>query len=453
MSNTRTVSPQQELRRSLNLVILAITFGMAFFTVVNGPTLAAFARTLGSGDFLYSVVMSMPVFTGLLQVFASMALRRAGRRKVMFIAAGFIHRLLMIPIAMVPLFIPSQFQGARIWIIVILLAISSGGNAFTSIIFGSWMGALIPGEIRGRYFSRRAMISTITSALTAPLAGLFLDHVPGPQGYAILFLVVSILGAMDMVCFIWVKDPEMPPPPPAQPFFHQFAAPLKDTNYRRFILFTTLFLFGVNLSGPFFTPHMLENLHMSMLNITLFVQTVMSITTVFFISRTGRMVDRFGVKPIMNLCVVAILAMPFMWLFVTPSSLWVIVIIHILSGIVWPTYDLANMNFSIWLAPEEERPNYLATYALITSVCGALPGQLIGGAIMENLRPWMLAHPLPWFGGMHMVPFHVLLIISGLFRLAAVVFLFPGIHDPEQRGSMRDVLRAFVTSPASWKKK
>src|SRR5450756_491840 len=56
---------QTELHRDLNLLILAITFGMAYMTVYNGPSLNAFIRSLGAGDFVFAVIMAMPVFTGL----------------------------------------------------------------------------------------------------------------------------------------------------------------------------------------------------------------------------------------------------------------------------------------------------------------------------------------------------------------------------------------------------
>ena len=85
------------LHRDLNLLILAVTFGMAYMTVYNGPSFNAFVRSLGGGDFIFAAMMAMPVFTGLLQLVASVALRRAGRRRKLFIIAGLLQRLILIP--------------------------------------------------------------------------------------------------------------------------------------------------------------------------------------------------------------------------------------------------------------------------------------------------------------------------------------------------------------------
>ena len=107
-------SQAEALHRDLNLLILAITFGMAYMTVYNGPSFNAFIRSLGGGDFVFAVIMAMPVFTGLLQLVASVALRRAGRRRKIFIVAGLLQRLILIPTALVPLLLPERYAGLQI---------------------------------------------------------------------------------------------------------------------------------------------------------------------------------------------------------------------------------------------------------------------------------------------------------------------------------------------------
>lgn len=441
MTDTRR-QQQLELRRSLNLIIVAITFGMAFFTVFNGPSLNAFARSLGAGDFVYSLITAMPVIGGMMQVAGSFLLQHSTRRKPIFVAFSLTHRLLMIPMALVPLLVPAQFQGARIWLIVIMLAVGSGCNAIGAITFSSWIGGLIPAEIRGRYLSRRAMISTITSVIVAPLSGFFLDAVPGPTGYAILFTICAVLGAVDSLLFIWVKEPVLARSESLQPFWKQMTMPLRDHNYRRFIAFTTCWLFGVYIPVPFFTPFMLEYLHMSMLTITLITQAMTAMVTVLLIQRSGQLMDRFGVKNVLMFSTTVICTMPFIWLLVTPQNhLPLVILVQIIAGFTWPVYDMGVMNFSIWLAPEKDRPSYIALYALFTAALGILPGQLVGGLLMDHVTPWLASHPLPWLFG-PMQPFHIPLLISLVLRMAAVAFVLPRVHDPDGKGTANDVADA-----------
>lgn len=442
---------QEELHRDLNLIILAVTFGMAYMTVYNGPSLNAFIRSLGAGDFVFAVIMAMPVFSGLLQLVASIVLQKVGKRKGLFITAGFIQRLILIPTALVPLLLPDQFKGTRILLVLLLIAINSGAQAFMTIIYSSWVGGLVPNEIRGRYFSKRTLISTITSLIVAPLSGLFLDRVPGPKGYAILFFVVAILGTVDIIIFFWIRDPAMVPSAGTKALHMHILQPLKDKNYRQFILFSTLFQFSLNLSGSFFTPFMLEHLHMNMLAITLLTQTTMSLFVILFVGRIGRLMDRFGTKTVMSVAISVIIVLPFFWMFSTPENYFITIFLaQMISGVFWPAYDMGTMNLSIWLAPEEERPSYLASYAFIVALFGILPGQLMGGAIMEGFGGWLKIHPLPWLFGRAMIPFDLLLVLTIIGRLLASVFLFPKIYDADTQGTPLDVVKAFFLRPSKW---
>lgn len=444
---------KEDLHRDLNLLILAVTFGMAFMTVYNGPSLNAFIRSLGGGDFLFAVIMAMPVFTGLFQLVASFALKRAGKRKPMFIAAGLLQRLILIPIALIPLLLPERFHPIRIPLILLLVGVNAGAQAFMTILFTSWVGALVPTDIRGRYFSKRALISTVTSLIVAPLSGLFLDAVPGPRGFAVLFSIVAVLGALDIVCYFWVTDPPLVFPAVEKPWHMQLLQPLLDKNYRRFIIFVTSFQFSLNLVASFFTPFMLEHLHMSMLAITLLTQTTMSIFTIFSIRRMGRLTDRFGSKNTITVSAWVISCLPLFWLFATSGNYFVIIFLaQLLAGILWPTFDLGMMNLSIWLAPEEDRPSYLASLALVVAVLGILPGQLIGGALMEFFGAALSANPLNLLGHRPVVPFDFLLVLTFLGRILSTAFLLPRVTDADTKGTPIDVVKSFFRRPARWKR-
>jgi glucose dehydrogenase len=135
---------EQELRQSLNLVITAVTFGITLFAVINGPILTAYTRAMGAGDFVYAVVMAMPVVGAVLQVFASFFMENTGKRKKMFLYFGFIHRLLWIPIAFVPFFIPKEYGTLRIVVVTLLIALAACASSIVSIAFNFWIGSLVP---------------------------------------------------------------------------------------------------------------------------------------------------------------------------------------------------------------------------------------------------------------------------------------------------------------------
>ncbi|MBP7175044.1 MAG: MFS transporter [Thermoclostridium sp.] len=433
----------EEIRRSLNLVILGITLGMAYFTVFNGPSFNAFIRTLGAGDFVYSMIIALPILGGVIQIFGSFLMEHKGRRKGIFLSFGFVHRLIMIPVALIPVFIPEVYQDTRITLIVICLLIGSCSNAMVGITFNSWMGSLIPTEIRGQYFSYRSMISTISAAVTTLAVGWFLDLVPGYTGYSIVFIIVALFGAADILCFVWVHEPDLVKSTEKLNIKSMLTIPLKNSNYRKFMLFTMVWTFGAAISSPFISIYQLEQLELTFFQISLATQFASNIMTILFIRKIGSLIDRFGMKPVQKLACIIVAVLPFLWTLATPDTYYLAILIGILQGLGAPSYDMTTLNLSIWLAPEKNRSVYLAFYALILALLGTMFGNMVGGFMMETFRPLFPANGLPYLPGRSLNPYHLLFIATSLVQLFAIFVLQPRFTE-DKAGSLRMMLRYFA---------
>ena len=428
-----------DLHKSLNLIIIAITFGMAFFTVYSGSPLNGYIRALGVGDLVYSIILALTVFGSFVQIISSYILENSAGRKKMFIISGIFQRLPLIPLGLAALIVPSSMNNLRVWIIICLMIVMSISGAFMNISYTSWVGSLIPQEIRGRFFSKRLRIATISAAITSVASGLLLDNVPGFAGYAILFIIVGILGLADVLCYIWVKYPFYEKPATKIPFAHLLKEPFKNRNYMRYVLFITLWTFSANISVPFFIVYMLENLKMSFLLIMLSNQFITNISTVLFIHLWGGIIDKYGNKPVMKICGLLISLLPAAWLFVTPKTIFLIFIINFFGGIIWPCFDMVNLNLSIWLAPKKNRSIHIAVYSLSISILGVAAAYIAGGAIMQFTGPLLASSPIPFLGG-RLLNFHILIFLSFLLRILTVLF-FQHIFDEENAKTAASVIR------------
>lgn len=425
---------------------------MAYFTVFNGPSFNAFIRTLGAGDFVYSMIIALPILGGVIQILGSFLMEHTGRRKGIFLGFGFVHRLIMIPVALIPVFIPEVYKDARITFIVICLLIGSCSNAMVGITFNSWIGSLIPTEIRGQYFSYRSMISTISAAITTLAVGWFLDLVPGYTGYSIVFIVVALFGAADILCFIWVHEPPLVKSIEKLKIKSMLTIPLKNPNYRKFMLFAMVWTFGAGISSPFISIYQLEQLNLTFFQISLATQFTSNIMTIFFIRKIGNLIDRFGMKPIQKLACIIVAALPFLWTLATPDTYYLAIIIGILQGLGTPSYDLTTMNLSIWLAPEKNRSVYMAFYALILALFGTMLGNMAGGFMMETFRPLFPVTGLPYLPGRSLSPYHLLFITTSLVQLFALFVLQPGFTE-EKSGSLKALLQYFLKMIADFMKR
>lgn len=427
----------QELKKSLTLVILAAALGMPFFNITNGPALTGFTRMLGANDFVYAVIMAMPVIGAIVQVFISYMMVNSCKRKSLFLIAGLIHRPIWFIIAIIPFILNPDKTKSGIVVITILIAFSSVASSIVGMTFSSWMGSLVPTEIKGRFFSRRTMIYTITSGITALLSGLLLDKIQGFIGFAAVFTVAAVMGTADIILYFWIKDPPMQRPTEKQAFKKLFSEPFKDSNYLRYMLFIAFWYFSVNISAPFFNVYMIEELKMSFLIILLFTQVTANLVTIIFIRFWGKLADIYGSKPVMYLCCCFLSVLPLIWLFVNPKTSWVILIINIFSGMCWPGFEMTALNQSIWLAPEKNRSIYIADYTLVVMLIGTAAAFLCGGAFMQFTRTAIPAEGIFHFGEFKLGGYQLLFIISSLLRILVLLFGFRSYDEKESQSASR----------------
>lgn len=439
----------REIRRSLNLTISAVTFGMVFFTIFGAPVgsslYTGFMRKLGADDFVYSLVMALPVLGGVTQIFGAYFLERTGKRKFLFLACGALHRILWIPVAIIPLIIGGDQHAARIISITVLITFSSLGSSVNSVAFNSWMGNLVPKDIAGRFFGLRALISTISGAVAGLAVGAFIDKVDSLNGFALVFIIGALFGCVDIFTFIWVKDPPMVLSKEKPSIRKMFTDPFKNRNYIKLCLFATVFAFGVNFAGPFFNVYMIENLKMSYFMIALSTTVMTSLTTVLFVRRWGSLSDHFGNKPVVIFCSIGISVQPLMWIFTSSTNYVMAFVVCLLGGIFWSGYNLAIFNQSVWFAPDQNRSAYVACFTISTSVVGTSLANICGGVFMQYMRPYFDHLAIPFILGRTLTAFDILFTISTVIRVLAILFLLPLIHE-EKSSTVKNMLGVYTRS-------
>ncbi|HZK34487.1 MAG TPA: MFS transporter [Bacillota bacterium] len=430
----KNFSISRELMLDLNRVILGSGLGMVFFSTYNGAPFAGFVRSLGVGDFLFGVLMAFPVMGGLFQVLSAYVLERSRQRKKLFLISGVIQRISIIPMVLFAYILPSELKPLSIGLIMFMLTLSALGGSFNGVTFFSWMSAIVPINIRGRFFSKRQLIFTITSLLGGLGVGYLLDLIGGSTGFIIVFVIAAIFGLLDVACFVKVADPpmDMPEDEKSISLIKVWKEALGNSGFRKYITFWALWTFAVNLTGPFFNDYMIHYLNMGYLQITLFTSAIYSLFTVFSIGRWGRLIDKYGNKPVMYICGLAVFLIPFMWIFTTPNFTLMIIFIHILSGVFWCGMELTANNMTLSTSPEKNKSFYIATISMVTALAGSILAYFTGGLFMELTRGYISSLNIMLLG-YPVNSYHLLFLIGSLLRGAAVIFLLPMVEETDSK--------------------
>jgi len=421
---------ESELRYGLRLIIIAWGFGSVFFNTTFGAPFAAYVRRLGAGDLFFSFLSAAPMFGSLAQVLSSYLVERTGRRRAIFVRSAVVQRLVWIPIALLPWVLPRG--GGLLWTLAALIFIGSVFGNLSGPAWMSWMADFVPLKIRGKYFGLRMRIGTIVGMLSALTAGLVLDLWRASDSYlpyTVLFAAASVSGAIDVLLFTRVPEPPVHEHAEPPRLGDLLRVPFRNERFRRFITYSVFSAFGFNVAGPSLWLFALETLRMGKLwaNLTLMVSHMVAVA--LFSAVWGRLLDRYGNRPVLRVAALALAFFPVPWVLAEPSSWRWLVINGFVAGAFWSGLELANFNLLLGLFPRENKSIYLAAYSVIVGlVAGVAP--VVGGAIAEPLRH-LHAQIGPWT----IVNYKVVFLVAFVWRLVTALVVLPRVEEAGARGA------------------
>jgi MFS family permease len=399
-------SRPRRLRASLDASVAEGAAAEVFGACAGGAVLTGWALYLGASAVTIGLLTALPVAAQVLQLPAAWLTQRLGAKPLAVASIG-TSRLVWLPMLAVPFLGLSDVAALATFVMVVTVASILGvvgNNAWTA-----WMGDLVPGAIRGRFFSRRLIYINVAGTLATLVAG----------AISIWLLLVQ-------------QGPVHADATP--PRWADLARSVRDPRTRPLLGYFLAWHAAVGISAGFFSYHMLANLEMGFVLVAAHAILVAAVR-VASAPAWGRLVDGFGARPVLVVCSVGISLVPVIWLFVTPTRLWPIAIEALVAGVLWGGHGIAAFDLSIGLAPRHGRPFYLAAFA----TAGGIGFAVTSG--VAALLAWMLAAPLH-VGGAVWLNVHVLFLLSALGR-AGAAWLALSIDEPAAR-SVRELARTVL---------
>jgi MFS family permease len=437
------------VRRSLQASTADGVFAAIFSNATGGAILSSFFLELGANSTEIGLLSAIPMLANLLQPLGAYLSERTTSRHLYCLWIYGIARSLWLVLA-VSIGWATWEQGAQDsqtanlhWLLLATLIISSSSHllgALGSAAWLSWMAALVPRRLRGRYFGLRNSAANVINLLSVPLMGLLISHWFGGsiQGYAIVLGlgIVAGLVSISFQSFMIDVNPQVQHEligksgkqdsdsakanSSAEDSAENSAASAPSASWSSlaaFLIYFTFWTFSVNLSAPFFNFYLLDSLHLNISQVTLY-NSLSAAANLALLMLWGKLADRLGNRPILLSVGILVAMTPLFWLGTNAESwsiwLW-FPLLHILSGATWAAIDLCSNNLQLGIAPTQGQTNYFGLVAAIAGISGAV-GTIAGGFLAE----------LELTGGVL-----GLFALSSLLRLAA---LLPLVFVHEQHG-------------------
>ena len=365
-------------------------------SLTGGTFLIAMALHLGASNFQIGLLASLPLLTNVFQLISVYLVKRFENRRAVVVITSFVARIALVIIGVMPFF----FTGlGSVEVFIFLLSIHYLFGSISGGSWNSWMKDLVPGAVLGKYFSHRTRVMQIvgvgTNLLIAFLVDLLKDRYPESVTTS-YFIMVLVGSAVGMLGVFWLSKAEEPKPKAAQgDFVKQLSKPLRDPNFRNLLVFNSFWAFALNLAVPFFTVFMMKTIGLSLTWI-MSLAIIGQLSGIFSVKMWGRYADRYSNKTIINICapvyIMCILAMSFAAAPASQiSSVLLLILINVLSGVSTSGINLALNNIGMKLAPSEDATAYISAKNIIISLVSAV-APLIGGLTAD----FFTSHSLIW---------------------------------------------------------
>lgn len=424
---------EQEVQTGLRLVITEGLATEAMTTLTGGAFLVAMALLLGASNLQIGLLAAWPTFTNIFQLLSIWLVRRYNNRRAISVVCALLARIPLVVIGVLPFFTKGSVQFLIFFLFFYYLFASIAG-----LSWNAWMKDLVPGNQLGTYFSRRSSYMQILNVVLSLCLAFVIDYVKDNYPfyelttYSVMFIVAGVIGIIG--AFVLSKVPEPQSWLARENIFQLFKRPLKDSNFRKLLLFNSAWVFALNIAIPFFTVYMLKHLGLSMTYV-IGLTVVSQLCSIFTIRMWGRFSDRYSNKtilaiaaPVYILCIIA-------WCFVGIYSrfmvnLGLLVFIHIFTGIATAGINLSLTNIGLKLAPNEHAIVYLSTKNIITAVFSSV-APLIGGILADYFADRSLVINAEWAGPsvnkvLHLVSLHdmnFLFLIGAVLAFISLEFL------------------------------
>ena len=301
----------------------------------------------------------------------------------------------------------------------------AAAQALIAITWTSWVQEFTPERIRGRYFGRRNAILQIVTVLYLVTMGFWLERSGRGESAALRDGLMALIGVSMLIRMgsIWMQQHTYSPVDlhvaPAKtkmqplPWLDQLKGIVQRRNLLVYFGFGASFGFASNLLGPFFGVFMLDVLQMTARQVTTLI-VLSSVTGAFAMAGWGRMIDRFGNRPVAVFCFVTWILGGYVWTFTTPERLWLLHLQFAVGGVFAAGFIQGVFGLLLKIIPPETKTVAISINAAVTAVPAAI-APIIAGILLDAAvnHGWNKLAVYQWAAALH----HTLVLFTVLILL------------------------------------
>ena len=381
--------------------------------------ISPFAIAINTSSSMVAMLASIAGLLGpLSQIFGSKLIEKYPRKKIIM-RTVLLESLMWIPLIIIAiLFYLDIVKKVLPFFLLLSYAIYIIiANTLTPAWF-SWIGDVVDKKYRGRWFSKRSLLTGSVSVILALLSSFFLDYTKKQNmiifGFIILFSLAFISRLLSWKSFKNQYEPKMKVKKEHHFSFMQFLLNSPKNNFGKFTLFRAFFSFTIGISSPLVAVYLLRTLEFNYLT---YITIALSGTffSLLVMELWGKFTDKFGNYRTLQIACIFIPMVPILWI-VSTSPIYLILVPSLVSGIFWAGFTLASGNFIYDNVRKEKRGAAISYHNMLIGI-GTFLGAGLGAFLIKFIKTDVIE------------PMIIIFIIGGIARMIAVFFFIPALKE------------------------
>lgn len=373
--------------RAVKLSYAQAMLGAVYAASTGGMFLVGYALKLGAKNIHIGLMTSVPMYFIVVQLLAAILIERGVSRRALTLVGAFCNVAGWGLIILIPYALATAPEIARLTTLIGIITLVSIFAFISGNARGSWLGDLIPSSYMGTFFGRVTQYAGIVGAVFAVGEGAFLDAIKshGIGAFTLLFAFGILFGIANACLFL----PQPDVPLPAREEKVNVPAMVREALHNK--PFMTVLLYALcwsaqNIGWPFYAPYILRDLKMPFLGLGI-VNVASTITMLLTSPLWGRLIDRYGCRPVLIACTAYFVPLPLLWIWMTsPTIIYATIIpLNLIGGVAIAGISVALSTLLYKVTTSHGRAMQFAIYSIIINLLLA-PLPTLGGALPDFLH-------------------------------------------------------------------
>ena len=338
-----------------------------------GTPMVLLAEQLGASAFQVGLASSFVISLYPVQVVATTLLPHLGYRRQMVFAWSARAMLLGVPLTLAWLapatpepWMPSALIASVFWFCTF--------RAFGVAAHIPWFAAILPDELRGRFFATDNAITSVVGVATLLTCALLFATLPAYRAFQAVYGLAAVGSALAVVNLLRLPAGPTPPHSPLNRVLGLATRLSLRAGLFRQYLVISLFWLVATLPIPAFGAYYLKVVTGLSSSQILLYTAVQFIGQIAAASRIRHLIDAIPIKRFFQLANGIVILVAIVWLaviFVWIDSSWLLPAAYLLFGFAIGLSQAAHFTYLPELSPEDRRP---VTIAIFGAVTGLLSG-------------------------------------------------------------------------------